>query len=95
MLWEEAHSSFIKIHKDIQKETLTSSLPKRGQSCMQRGGDESVLTCDIVGDRQTLVNNLQIDISFSLQLLSNVENQVKKINEQMIKSKIIHGINYD
>ncbi|XP_033211674.1 tetratricopeptide repeat protein 17 isoform X2 [Belonocnema kinseyi] len=87
MLWEEAHTSIIKMHQDLQDDVF----PKRGQSCMKRGGDESVLTCDMVTDRQALVNNLQIDISVSLQLLSNVENQVKKINEQMIKSKIVHG----
>lgn len=90
MLWEEAHSSIIKMHTDLQEENFS----KRGQSCMKRGGDESVLTCDMVTDRQALVNNLQIDISVSLQLLSNVENQVKKINEQMIKSKIVHGNNH-
>ena len=93
ILWEEAHSSIIKIHKELQEESFTSTLAKRGHSCMKRGGDESVLTCDMVTDRQALVNNLQIDISVSLQLLSNVENQVKKINEHMIKSKIMHGNN--
>lgn len=68
-------------------ETFSAMLANRGQSCMQRTGDDNkpgTLSCDLNTDSQIMAHNLQIDITLSLQmLLRNVESQAQKISEQM------------
>lgn len=93
VLWEQApKAAFVRLHNaNNQEETLGAILTSRGQSCMQRGGDDAVLTCDVTTDSQMLAHNLQIDLSVSFQLLKNVENQLTKIEEQMAKSRTLHG----
>ncbi|XP_031782231.1 tetratricopeptide repeat protein 17 isoform X2 [Nasonia vitripennis] len=89
ILWEDIKQMpFLTSQDGIQDESLNSILTSRGQSCMQRSGDESILSCDIMSERQMLAQKLQIDFGVSLQVLKNVENQAKEIRERMTKSKI-------
>lgn len=92
ILWEDIKQMpFLNAQDGIQDESLNSILTSRGQSCMQRSGDESILSCDIMSERQMLAQKLQIDFGVSLQVLKNVENQAKEIRERMTKSKITSG----
>ncbi|XP_046477083.1 tetratricopeptide repeat protein 17 isoform X2 [Neodiprion pinetum] len=93
VLWEQApKAAFIRLQNgNIQEETLGTILTTRGQSCMQRGGNDAILTCDVTSESQMLAHNLQIDLSVSFQLLKNVENQLTKIEEQMAKSRSWHA----
>ncbi|XP_058790229.1 tetratricopeptide repeat protein 17 isoform X2 [Phymastichus coffea] len=89
MLWDDIKQMpFLTSQNGIHDESLNSLLNSRGQSCMQRGEDESVLSCDITSERQMLAQKLQIDFGVSLQVLKNVENQAKEIRERMTKTKI-------
>lgn len=96
MLWEDIKQMpYLTSQNGIHDESLNSLLNTRGQSCMQRGEDESVLSCDITSERQMLAQKLQIDFGVSLQVLKNVENQAKEIRERMTKTKITTGIKVD
>lgn len=89
LMWEQAplEAKLVAYNPD----TFSAMLANRGQSCMQRTGDDgkpSVLSCDFNSDSQMMAHNLQIDITLSLQmLLRNVESQAQKISEQMSKGK--------
>lgn len=64
-------------------------LSNRGQSCMQREGDDAMLSCQVANDNQMFAHNLLVDIGVSLQQLKNVENQVEKINDRMSTAKVL------
>ncbi|XP_057331405.1 tetratricopeptide repeat protein 17 isoform X2 [Microplitis mediator] len=64
-------------------------LSHRGQSCMQREGDDAILSCQVTNDNQMFAHNLLVDIGVSLQQLKNVENQVEKINDRMSTAKVL------
>lgn len=95
ILWEDIKQMpFLTSHEGVHDDSLNSILTSRGQSCMQRGGDDSILSCDIMSERQMLAQKLQIDFGVSLQVLKNVENQAKEIRVRMTKSKITSGEGY-
>ncbi|XP_057331402.1 tetratricopeptide repeat protein 17 isoform X1 [Microplitis mediator] len=68
-------------------------LSHRGQSCMQREGDDAILSCQVTNDNQMFAHNLLVDIGVSLQQLKNVENQVEKINDRMSTAKVLPSKN--
>ncbi|CAG5102000.1 Similar to ttc17: Tetratricopeptide repeat protein 17 (Danio rerio) [Cotesia congregata] len=68
-------------------------LSNRGQSCMQRDGDDAMLSCQVANDNQMFAHNLLVDIGVSLQQLKNVENQVEKINDRMSTAKVLPSKN--
>ncbi|XP_024944685.1 tetratricopeptide repeat protein 17 isoform X3 [Cephus cinctus] len=89
---QATQSSYVKAQSaTFQNDGLNSILANRGQSCMQRGDGDSVLSCDVATGSQTLAHNLQMDITVSLRLLKDVESQAQKINEHMIKSNSLHA----
>ncbi|XP_048514403.1 tetratricopeptide repeat protein 17 isoform X2 [Athalia rosae] len=92
-LWEQApKAAFGRLQNgNTQEETLETILTTRGQTCMQRNPDDTVLTCDVTTDSQMFAHNLQIYLSVSFQLLKNVENQLTKIEEQMAKCRTLHA----
>lgn len=89
LMWEQAPLEAKLVA--YSPETFSAMLANRGQSCMQRNGDDSkpgTLSCDLNTDSQMMAHNLQIDITLSLQmLLRNVESQAQKISEQMSRGK--------
>lgn len=88
-MWEQAPLEAKLV--SYNPETFNAILMNRGQSCMQRSGEDgkpSVLSCDLNSDSQLMAHNLQIDLTLSLQmLLRNVEAQAQKISEQMVRGR--------
>ncbi|KAJ8678526.1 hypothetical protein QAD02_014313 [Eretmocerus hayati] len=89
ILWEDIKQIPFLTHQGGSFEDHLSSISMNlGQSCMQKSGDKSILSCDIISEKQILAQKLQIDFGVSLQVLKNVENQAKEIREKMMNSKI-------
>ncbi|XP_014238216.1 tetratricopeptide repeat protein 17 [Trichogramma pretiosum] len=89
ILWEDLKQMpFLTTPEGILDDEFDSLLSTRGQSCMQRGEDQSILSCDVVSERQVFAQKLQMD----LQVLKNFENRAKEIRERMTKSKTSEDI---
>jgi hypothetical protein len=82
ILWKNIKNlPFLTAQDEIYDDSLNSDLTNSGQFCMQGDEDESVLSCDIIFERQMIAQKLQIDFGV-------VENQAKEIRERIMKSKI-------
>lgn len=60
------------------------------QTCTQIDENSPILSCE-VSRRPHLPANFQIDVNVSPQMLKNIEKQARKINKQIMKSKLLYG----
>lgn len=85
-MWEQAPLEMQLAGNKIKE--LGDVWTETGQRCVQQSVDDnkSTISCDLIDSQ--IATNTQFDITLNFQrLLQNVENEAKKINEQMAKNK--------